>query len=70
MTCIRRRVMTITIETFSVPTAYTFRAYRDNLPTFLINAAPVRYYAFETVDGAEERFLYADIRHISFTEEL
>lgn len=68
MTCHTPRLMDITIETFSSTQVYVFRCYRRDVPTFLINAAPVRYYGFETVEGIQERFLYSDIRHISFTE--
>jgi hypothetical protein len=68
MTCSTPRLMDITIETFSSAQVYTFRCYRHDVPTFLINAAPIHYYGFETIAGAQERFLYSDIRHISFTE--
>lgn len=63
-----RRVLEITIETFSSSKTYVMRAYRDSLPTFLINTLTVRYYAFTTIEGVEERFLYSDIKHISFKE--
>lgn len=62
------RQMHVTIETFSSTQVYEFNVYRRDLPTFLINAAPIRYYAFETTSGTQERFLYSDIRHISFKE--
>lgn len=62
------RVIEVTIETFTNARIYLLHAYRHDLPTFLINSHPIRYYAFETVEGIEERFLYSDIRHISFRD--
>lgn len=62
------RLMDVTIETFSHPTPYTFRVRRVDLPTFLINPKQILYYGFETASGTTERFLYSDIRHISFKD--
>ncbi len=62
------RVMEVSIETFTNKAVYTVRAYRKDLPTFLINAHSIRYYSFPTIEGVQEVFLYSDIRHISFRE--
>lgn len=38
------------------------------IPPFNIKPQSGEYYAFETLDGTQELFLYADIKHISFKE--
>jgi len=65
------RITRITIETLSENKSradYTYYVLRTNLPTFLVNPKEIKFYSFERLDGAQEAFLYSDIRHISFTE--
>jgi hypothetical protein len=63
------RIMQITIETYSAPAkAHCFKVKRSGMPTFLIMPKEVKFYSFDTLDGAQETFLYSDIRHISFRE--
>lgn len=69
MTPADNRVMQITIETYSnTESAYCFQVKRSTMPTFLIAPKEIKFYSFDTLDGATESFLYSDIRHISFKE--
>lgn len=60
--------MELTIELFSSAQVYVYRVNRAQLPTFLIAPKEIKFYGFETLEGSEERFLYSDIKHISFKE--
>jgi hypothetical protein len=63
------RITLITIETLSDnKNQHRFYVERDTMTTFLINAKDVKFYSFDTLEGATEAFLYDDIRHISFKE--
>lgn len=56
----------VEIETLSDSTK-TARFYLNGYePPFLLTPEPGMFYRFYTIDGAQELFLYADIKHISF----
>jgi len=69
MTCHAARVMTVCIRTFSDgEREFVFEVLRHDLPTFLIAETNVKFYSFVTMSGAQQSFLYSDIRYISFTK--
>lgn len=65
------RLVKITIEFLSAkehdrPFQACVRA--DDMPLFNVKPQAGEFYAFATLDGVQELFLYSDIKHISFKE--